>query len=205
MALVDYSILTIGLVPIPLSTDFTATISSGLNSRKVFSYDEKVIPGKAAKKETYKDPLDPKTTYFYIKPATADKKDISVKGEDNITLTLTQSNDSVGNKLFTLINSILAVATGINSYVDVYSDDLSLQNSLKVAQTKILKQLTICSYFDLSGDGSFFNYRLTDCSFDKRLDEGITSISFTFSNYYNQSLTKDEVDKTNALKNIIKG
>jgi len=195
MALVDYSILTIGLVPIPLSTDLTATISSGLNSRKVFSYDEKVILGRQAQKTTYSDDFG--NVYTDIIPATADKKDISIKGEDNITLTLTQSNDSGANKLFTLINSVLAVATGINSYVDVYSDNLSIQNSLKKAQTLILKQLTICSYFDLSGDGSFFNYRLIECGFDKRLDEGITSISFTFSNYYNQSLTNDEVEKIN--------
>lgn len=195
MALVDYSILTIGLVPIPLSTDLTATISSGLNSRKVFSYDEKIIFGRQAQNESYTDEFGNK--YVYNQPATADTKDISIKGEDNITLTLTQSNDSKANKLFTLINSVLAVATGINSYVDVYEDDLSVKNSLKKAQTLILKQLTICSYFDLSGDGSFFNYRLTDCSFDKRLDEGITSISFTFSNYYNQSLTNDEIEKIN--------
>lgn len=204
MALVDYSILTIGLVPIPLSTNLTATISSGLNSRKVFAYEEKIIPGKQAEKTTSKDCAGNDITTTI--PATADTKDISIKGEDNITLTLTQSNDSKANKLFSIINSVLAVATGINSYVDVYSDDLSLKTSLKVAQTLILKQLTICSYFDLSGDGSFFNYRLTDCSFDKRLDEGITSISFTFSNYYNQSLTKEEVEKANSIiKNPNKG
>lgn len=199
MAIVDYSLLIIGLVPIPLSTDLTATISSGLNSRKVFAYEEKIIPGKQAEKTTSKDcgGNDITTTT----PATPEKKYISVKGEDNITLTLTQSNDSKVNKLFTLINSVLAVATGINSYVNVYEDDLSVKNSFKKAQDLILKQLTICSYFDVSGEGSFFNYRLTDCSFDKRLDEGITSISFTFSNYYNQSLTNEEIEKEN---NIIK-
>ena len=200
MALVDYSILTIGLVPIPLSTDLTATISSGLNSRKVFAYEAKVIPGRQLENNSYTDEFGNK--YSYIQPATADTKDISIKGEDNITLTLTQSNDSKANKLFALINSVLAVATGINSYVDVYSEDLSLKNSLKTAQTLRLKQLTICSYFDLSGDGSFFNYRLTDCSFDKILHEGITSISFTFSNYYNQSLTNDEIDKINNTNKL---
>ena len=199
MALVDYSILTIGLVPIPLSADLTATVSSGLNSRKVFTYKNITIPAVPTKEAI----LDDKGNI--IAPAVVgspEKKDISVKGEDNITLTLTQSNDSVANKLFSIINSVLAVAVGVNSAVDLYSNNFDLQNTLKKAQDLILKQLTICSYFDLSGDGSFFNYRLVDCSFDKQLNEGITSISFTFSNYYNDSLSAEEVEKINNITKV---
>jgi hypothetical protein len=195
MALIEYSLLTIGLVPIPLSTDLTATVSNGLISRKMFSYSENVIP--ATK--------DSKIIYEFgetLVKGKAEKKDISIKGEDNITLTLTQSNDSRANKLFTLINSVLAVATGINSFVDVYSDDKSLKSTFKKANDLILKQLTICSYWDFSGDGSFFNYRLIDASFDKSLDEGTTTISMTFSNYYNQTLTNDEVDKINNTNKL---
>lgn len=195
MVFVKYSLLTIGLVPIPLSAGLTATISSGLNSRKTFDYEEKIIPATA----------DSKITDEFgetLVKGKAETKSISIKGEDNITLTLTQSNDSVANKLFTLLNSVLAVATGINAYVDVYAENKDLKSTFKKANDLLLQQLTICSYWDAGGDGSFFNYRLIDASFEKQLDEGITSISMTFSNYYNQSLTNDEQEKIN---NTIKG
>lgn len=206
MAIKDYSILMIGTIPIPLSSEFTSTVSTGFTSRKVFSYEELEIQGRSAQKEIKNNDGE---IIVPSSPAIQPKKDISVKGEDNITLILEQSNFSLGNKLFTLINSVLAVASGVDINIDFFRDDptkkqpqLYLVDPIKKAGDFLKKQLTICSFFSLDGEGCFFNYRLIDASFDKNFNNGLTSISFTFSNYYNKTLTNEEVEKINNISRI---
>lgn len=199
MAIVDYSILSIGLIIIPLSTDLTATISNGLSNRKSFSYQIVKNEGKPAILEVVdKDGNIITPSQKAVEPFS----EIAVKGEDNITLTLTQSNNSVGNNLFTAINSILAVATGLSKAVDLYTSASSVKESINKASDLLSKQLTICSYFDLSGEGSFFNYRLIDFSFDKDLNAGTSTLAFTFSNYYNAELTSSDVEKINNITKV---
>lgn len=161
MALVDYSVLTIGVIPIPLSPELTDTILISVNNKIAVSYDELAV--------------DKKTTY-------------KVKGEDAYTLRFIQTTRSKGGQLFTILKAVLQSVVGLSPSVWDYDN-----TTANLVKNTIILSATKCSYFDLSGLAFFINYRLIGVSFETTLDEGLTSVELSFSNYYNQDASTSGV------------
>jgi hypothetical protein len=206
MALKDYSILLIGAIIIPLSSQLTATISTGVSNRKNFAYKPIFVPAKQ-KVDEVKINGEIKIPAQKARPATTT---FEIKGEDAIEISFVQSNNSVGNEVFTILNSVLAVAVGLSKRIKNYDEynllygftdaagiNSNLNAGISGVSDLLEKQLTICSYFPVNGFGTFFNYRLIDFNFSSDDDKGTSTLSLTFSNYYNAELTNEEQEKIN--------
>ncbi len=174
----DMSVLFVGVIPIPITTDFKV-VNRSYDQNYSFSYE------KYDKTDYKKDGSSPatqgattKANYFEVMQGAC-----SV----NLDFEITYNNET--QKLLSLLKPV------VESVVEYVPSINSVQKILKAEANSYLKKfLTRVSYYDAFGFATFFSYKLSDISI--RQDQGQNLVYLSISATKDTSVVEEEPKAT---------
>jgi hypothetical protein len=105
------------------------------------------------------------------------KNVIQIKGQESITLQISVDAKGVGGQLLKVLLPILQALTEITP--TTWEIDVNPKSLVKNAYVWLR---TSCSFYDYSGIGTFFNYKIAGYSISQNPDTSLIDVNLSFTN-----------------------